>query len=188
MSESNEPEVGGLLARWWRRYWRGGAAALVALTGLGLVTMGPAGVAAGLRDYTQRQAATAAARQHLIGTEVRDGPVTFVVHQIQCGAAQDETANGQLCQVTIGARNDGDEEVTVPGTEQLLYGTKGARHRSVTGESEPFGTIAPGEAAAATIPFDLPPGWVATHVEVHATPYTRGQVVAIGGRPLPLPS
>jgi hypothetical protein len=188
MSESNEAEVGGLPARLWRRYWRGGAATLVALIGLGLVTAGPAGVAAGLRDYAQRQVAAAAARQHLLGTEVRDGPVTFVVHQIQCGAAEDETANGQLCEVTIGARNDGDEEVTVPGSQQLLYGTKGARHRSATGESEPFGTIAPGEAATATIAFDLPPGWVATHVEVHATPYTRGQAVAIDGPPLPLPS
>jgi hypothetical protein len=179
MSESNEPEVGRLVARW----WRSGAAALVGLIGLGLVTVGPAGVAAGVRDYAQRPAA---AGQHLLGTEVRDGPVTFVVHQIQCGAAEDETTNGKLCEVTIGARNDGDEEVTVPGTEQLLHGTKGARHRSVTVELEAFGTIGPGEAATATIAFDLPPSSVATHVEVHATPYTPGQLIAIDSPPLPL--
>lgn len=178
----------GLATRWWRRYWRNGAATLVALAGFGLVALGPAGIAAGLRDHTQRQAEAAAAAQPYLGMEVRDGPVSFVVHRIQCGMAEagDETTNGQRCEVTVGARNDGTEEVTVPGTEQLLRATAGARHRPTDGEPEPFGTIAPGEAATATIAFDLPPRSVATHVEVHASPYTRGQAVAIGGPPLPL--
>jgi hypothetical protein len=170
----------------WRRRWRTAAATLTALAGLALLTLTPAGLALGVHEYSQRQAEAAKAAQHQLGTDVRDGPVTFVVYNIHCGPAETETANGQLCEVTVGARNDGVEKLAVPGPAQMLYGTGGARLRPMPGDPKPFGTIKPGEAATATIAFDIPARSVATHVEVHATPYTRGQVVIIDVRPLPL--
>jgi hypothetical protein len=178
--------TGEQLAAWWRRHGRATAAALAALAGLALLTLGPAGVALGLRDHAQRQAEAARAAQHQLGTEVRDGPVTFIVHNIHCGPAEAETVNGQLCEITVGARNDGAEKIPVPVGVQVLYGTGGARLRPVPEESTPFGTLEPGEAATATIAFDIPARSVVSHVEVHATPYTRGQVVIIDSRPLPL--
>lgn len=169
-----------------RRYHRAGAAALTGLAGFGLLTAGPAGLAFGVRDYTHRRAEAAIAAQPQVGTEVRDGPVAFTVHNVFCGPAQEETINGQLCEVTIGARNDGTAAITVPRGAQMLHGTGGARLRPIPADQQPFGTMAPGQAATATIAFDIPAGSVVTHVEVHATPYSRGQAVAIDGRPLPL--
>ncbi|HEY8475038.1 MAG TPA: DUF4352 domain-containing protein [Natronosporangium sp.] len=170
-----------------RRRERGrfAAAALAGLAGLGVLTMTPAGLALGFREYLHRQTEAALAAQHQVGTEVRDGPVVFTVHNIFCGP-EPETENGQLCQVTIAARNEGTEEITVPGNAQLLYGSKGARLRPVPGDEEPFGKLAPGQTATATIPYDIPAASKVTHVEVHATAYTRGQPVYIDGRPLPL--
>lgn len=169
-----------------RRYLRAGAAALTALAGFGLLTAGPAGLALGVRDYARRHAEAALAAQHQLGTEVRDGPVAFIVHNIFCGPAPEETVNGQLCEVTVGARNGGTTQITVPGGAQLLHGTGGARLHPIPGDETPFGTMAPGQAATATIAFDIPAGSVVSHVEVHATPYSRGQPVVVDGRPLPL--
>jgi hypothetical protein len=171
---------------WWHRYWRPVAAGLVALAALSLLAAGPAALALGVRDELRRQDAAAEAARHRLGTEVRDGPATFVVHSVHCGAAEGETTNGQLCEVTIGVRNDGPEELAVPGLAQMLYAAAGARLRPATEEPEPFGKIGPGQAATATIPFDVPSQSVITHVEVHATPYTRGQAIALDGPPLPL--
>lgn len=171
--------------RWWRRYWRGGAAALVALAGLALLAFGPAGLAVGARDYTQQRAQAAAAAEPQPGVEVRDGPISFVVHTIQCGSA--ERGDGQRCQVTVEARNDGGEELTVPGAAQRLHGSEGARHSPAADQpGEPFGTLRAGQAATAMIRFELPAHSRPTYVEVHATAYTRGQAVAITGGPLPL--
>jgi uncharacterized protein DUF4352 len=173
-------------AGWWDRYWRPVAAAATALAGFALVALGPAGFALGVRDQLQRRTEAVQTAQLKIGTEVRDGPITFVVHSVHCGAAEEETLNGQLCEVTIGVRNDGPEELAVPGPAQVLYGSAGARLRPVPGDSEPFGKIGPGQAATATIPYDVPSTSVITHVEVHATSYTEGQAIALGGPPLPL--
>jgi len=75
----------------------------------------------------------------------------------------------------------------VPGPAQRLRGSEGARHAPVRGQPEPFGTLAPGQAATGRIRFDLPTHSTVTHVEVHATAYTRGRAVALPGGPLPLP-
>lgn len=171
------------------RYWRGGAAALVGLAGLALIAFGPAGIALGTRDLAQRQAQAAATAGHPLGREVRDGPVSFVVHQVNCGKLETGSRSrfGQLCEVTVEARNDGTEEVTVPGVAQRLRSSEGARHAPIARPgSNPFGTLAPGQAATATVRFDLPAQATATHVEVHASPYTRGQPVVIGGAVVPL--
>lgn len=181
---SGTAEAEAQVTGWWHRCWRPITAGLAALAGLALLAAGPAAFALGIRDQLQRRAAENT--QHKLGTEVRDGPVTFVVHTVACGAAEEATVYGQLCEVTIGARNDGTEELIVPGPAQVLYGSAGARLRPVRQDAEPFGTIAPGQAATATIAFDVPSKSVITHVEVHATPYTRGQPIAIDGPPLPL--
>ena len=163
--------------------WRGGIAGLVALAGLAVLVLGPIGLAVGLRDRTE---AGPPRTGNLLGTEVRDGPVRFVVHAIHCGLTPD-AFNGQLCEVTIEARNEGAAAVTVPGPAQLLYGSDGVRFLpAIDTERAPFGSLAPGEAATAAIRFDLPYTAVATVVEVHAGPYTPGRLVAIGGPPMPL--
>jgi hypothetical protein len=178
------PEPGG---SWWRQHWREAAPALAALAGLMLLTLAPAGLALGAHDFLQRQERSAAAGAHQPGSAVRDGPASFVVHTVHCGAADGSGArNGQLCVATVEARNDGDSELTIPGTAQRLHGSRGARHVPVADQPKPFGTLRPGEAATATIRFDLPPHSTVTFVEVHATAYTRGQAVAIAGGPLPL--
>lgn len=168
--------------------WRTGAAALVGCAGFGLLTAGPAGLVLGVRDYTQRQADAALTAEPQLGTQVRDGPVAFVVHSVACGPAEAETVHGQLCKVTVGARNDGIEEITIPGGAQLLHGSGGARLRAIPSDGEPFGTMAPGQAATAIITFDIPTGSIVSHVEVHATAYSRGQAVVVDGPPLPLPA
>jgi hypothetical protein len=160
----------------------------VACAGFGLLTAGPAGLVVGARDLAKRQAEATLAADPQLGTEVRDGPVTFVVHSVACGPAEAETVHGQLCEITVGARNDGAEEITVPGGAQLLHGSGGARLRAVPSDAEPFGTMAPGQAATAIIAFDIPAGSIVSHVEVHATPYSRGQAVVVDGPPLPLPT
>ncbi|MPZ28320.1 MAG: DUF4352 domain-containing protein [Micromonosporaceae bacterium] len=173
---------------WWRRYWRDGAATLVALAALALIAFGPAGVALGVHDYQQKRTAGTAAAAHLPGEEVRDGPVSFVVHVVHCGKSRNGSVYGQRCEITVAARNDGSDEVTIPGPAQRLHGSEGARHNPVAVEPEPFGTLRPGEAATATIAFDVPPHSRVTHVEVHADGYSRGQAVRLLGPPLPLPA
>lgn len=172
---------------WWRRHWRAGAAALTALAGLALLAFGPAGIARGVHDYTQRRAAAALESAHLTGTEVRDGPVSFVVHMIHCGEGGKGSVYGQRCEITVGARNDGPATVTIPGPAQRLHGSEGARHNPVGNDPAPFGTLRPGQAATATIEFDVPLHSTVTHVEVHAGDYSRGQAVLLLGPPLPLP-
>lgn len=171
---------------WFHRHWRGTAAVTAAFVGLSMLTLAPAGAAVGVNGLAQQQARQSTAELPQIGAEVRDGPVTFVVHLLRCGADPDGTRHGQLCAVTIGARNDGLEDVTVPGTRVALVGSKGAHHLPAGDDPEPFGTLAPGEAATAKLRYDLPLGWRAHQVLVHADPYSPGQAVAIGGPPLPL--
>lgn len=170
---------------WWRRHWRAGAAALTALAGLAVLAFGPAGIAQSVHDYAQRRAAAAIASAHLVGTEVRDGPVAFIVHMVRCGEVT-ESAFGRQCEITVAARNDGPAEVTIPGAAQRLHGSEGARHNPVEGDPEPFGTLRPGQAATGTVRFDVPPHSTVTHVEVHSGDYTRGQAVRLLGPPLPL--
>lgn len=182
---SPEPEPAAT-PTWWRRHWRAGAATLTALAGLALLAFGPAGIAREIHDYAQRRAAAAVESAHLPGTEVRDGPVSFVVHMIHCGRVK-KSLYGQRCEVTVGARNDGPGQVTIPGAAQRLHGSEGARHNPVGDDPEPFGTLRPGQAATGTVRFDVPPHSTITHAEVHSGDYTRGQAVRLLGPPLPLP-
>lgn len=172
-----------LLAAAWHRHWRGGLTASVALTGLALLALAPAGVALGVHDAAQPDPRAAGGTHHL-GTEVRDGAVTFVAHKIHCGAAPEQSTNGKLCEITVGARNDGAAPVTVPGLVQFLHSADGARHLPA-GDRAPFGVLEPGGAATATLRFDLPPRATATGIELHASAYSPGVTVAVG-TPYPL--
>src|SRR5690606_14835374 len=87
---------------------RAGLLALVAVGGLALLVLGPAGVALLVRDYATGESTTT----HRIGEPVRDGPITFVVHQVRCGPHED-SVHGRLCEVTLGARNDGEDRKSV---------------------------------------------------------------------------
>ncbi len=166
------------------RFGRASAAGLVALTGLAAITLGPAAIAIGWHAQHQIRIAEEATRNP-IGTEVREGTATFVVHEVRCGA-NDDTVHGQRCTTEITVRNDGEEELTIPGTAQVLHGPDGVRYLPVLDDPEPFGTLEPGEDATATFEYDLPPHGRVTHVGVHFDVYSRGEAVTIGGPPLPL--
>lgn len=153
---------------------RGGLLALVAVTGLALLTLGPAGIALLVRDYATGEPTAG----HRIGEPVQDGPVTFLVHQVRCGP-HEESVNGRLCEVTLGARNDGKREVTVPSTAQSLLVSPGARHLPTRAGTDQFGTLAPGEAATAVIRFDLPADAEITQLRLRADTYSRGVPVAV---------
>ena len=158
------------------------------MLGFGLLTLGPAGIAVGVLGYAALNDRPGGTTLPLVGTEVHDGAVTFVVHTLRCGTAEpDQAMHGRLCELTVAARNDGPHEVTVPASIQRLAGPRGARHLPVPdGDPVPFGTLAPGEAATARITYDLPEHASITHVEVHADPTTDGTAVGLPGPPLPL--
>lgn len=166
------------------RFWKPAVASLTALVGLALVTLGPAAVALLWQDRSQSQAQERAG-QHYLGMPVRDGPITFVIHEVRCGP-DSEATHGQRCEVTIGVRNDGAEETTVPGSAQRLRVAEEAWHQPVNIDKELFGALAPGKTATAVLGFDLPRHVTATHVEVHSDTYSRGQPIDVGGPPLPL--
>lgn len=166
------------------RFGRASAAGLMALTGLAMIIVGPAAIAIGWHTQNQIRAAQEATRNP-IGSEVREGAAAFVVHEVRCGA-DDATVHGQRCAVQITVRNDGDQELTVPGIAQVLHGPDGVRYLPVLADPEPFGTLQPGEHDTAVLEYDLPPHGRVTHVGVHVDVYSRGEVVTIGGPPLPL--
>lgn len=170
----------GLPARISRR----AVTALVGLAGLAVLALGPTGLALGWHEQAQR--ADREAPEHLLGAEVRDGPATFVVHEVRCGDGED-TVHGQRCLATVAVRNDGDARLTIPGQAQVLHGPDGVRHLPVDGNPMPFGVLPPGESATTVIEFDLPSHAMVTHVGVHADVYSEGVPVSLGGPPLPLP-
>jgi hypothetical protein len=166
------------------RFGRAGAASLVALLGLAVIVLGPTALALGWHTHNESQAELEAERNP-VGSQVREGSATFVVEEVRCGA-HDDTVHGQRCEVEIHVRNDGGEELTVPGIAQVLVGPEGVRYLPVTGDEEPFGTLQSGEWGEALLEYDLPPHARVTHVSVHQDIYSEGDTVALGGPPLPL--
>jgi hypothetical protein len=159
---------------------------LVALAGLALVALGPAALVVAWRDHAAHLERAQAQETYRVGDPVSDGPVTFVVHEVRCGAApEEETTHGQLCEVTLGARNDGEEAVRIPGGAQILRGSLGARHQPTRAGATLLGTLEPRQAATAVLQYDLPLHSTVTHVEVRADTYSRGIPVAVGA-PYPL--
>lgn len=158
---------------------------LVALVGLGVLMLGPALVAAGWYVYARAQADRP--DPYHLGQEVPAGPAVFVVHEIRCGADEESTENGRRCEVVVGVRNGGTEELTIPGGALVLHGLDGVRYLQYDSDLEPFGTLQPGDEATALLEFDVPPHAPITHVGVRADPYAADVAVAIG-RPLPLRS
>ncbi|QSB14516.1 hypothetical protein JQS43_24050 [Natronosporangium hydrolyticum] len=168
----------------WQEHWRAITAGSVALGGLALLAFAPAGLALGVERFAERNAD--AAIGHPLGAEVTDGHITFIVHEIRCGPdEQGETTHGRLCEVTIGARNDGTATATIPGDRQHLAGPDGLRHLPVPGEPAPFGTLPPGTAATAVLSYDLPEHADITHVRLHGDVYTEGESVGLDAPPLP---
>lgn len=156
-----------------------------AVTGLSVLTLGPVVLALGVWAYLRPEPAGEVAAPQPVGVEVRDGPVAFVVHVVRCGRS-DRAMHGQMCEVVVGARNDGNHPVRIPAAAQLLLADTGARHLPAPEEERiPFGTLVPGEAATAALTFDLPADSRPTVVQVHTDPYTEGRAVQVG-TPLPL--
>jgi hypothetical protein len=166
------------------RFGRASAATAVGLLGLAVILLGPAAVAIGW--HTQHQIRTAhETTRNPLGTPVTDGPATFLVEEVRCGA-DDDTVHGQRCLVEITARNDGDDPLAIPGIAQVLIGPGGVRYLPENSAPEPFGTLAAGESATAVLAYDLPPHARVTHVGVHADPYSAGERVWLAGTPQPL--
>jgi hypothetical protein len=167
-----------------RAFRRTTAATAVAAAGLAALTLGPAALAVAWHETTRARSAPAALSG--IGAETSDGPATFVVHEVRCGSDPEGSTHGRRCEVLITVRNDGDEDLVVPGGMQMLHGPEGVRHLPVPDQGEPFGTLSPGGSTTATVEFDLPQHAPVTHVGVRAQPYSDGQEIPIGERPLPL--
>lgn len=171
--------------RWWHRRGPETASRTAAVAGLSALLVAPVLLALVVWSYLQPAQTVQVDSPYLVGSEVRDGPVTFVVHLVRCGETP-EAVHGQRCEVVVGARNHGSHPVTIPALAQTLLADTGAQHRPAVGEQpKPFGTLAPGEAAAAELTFDLPATSQVTAVRVHAGPYTEGQAVKVD-HPLPL--
>lgn len=166
-----------------RRYVQAAAATLVALAALALVSLGPSGVILLWRAYGELQA-DAGARTG-IGEPVRDGTVTFVLHEVRCGP-DGGAVNGQVCEVTIAARNDGTGNIAVPARAQMLEVSKGARHLPSNSDSAQFGELAPQETTTTVIRYDIPDDATPTHIEVRGHTYSRGTPIPIG-TPYPRP-
>lgn len=146
---------------------------IVALAGLGLLALGPGAVVLSWRAYEELRAVT-----HTTDRVVHDGSVTFELHKVQCGA-DDGSVNGQVCEVTIAARNDGADEISVPGRAQMLAVAEGARHPPADPDSTPFGELAPREAATAVMRYDIPKGVTVTRIEVRSDMYSEGVPIPI---------
>lgn len=167
------------------RVLRPAAVAAAALVGLAALTLGPTGLLLLWQARVEHQRAEAAATATYVGSPVRDGPVTFVVHELRCGS-DDATTFGRRCEVTLGVRNDGTHPVTVPAEAQWLLVAEGARHQAINVDDIPLDELGPGQSATAVLVFDLPRHATVTHLEVHADAYSHGVPVDVAGQSLPL--
>lgn len=168
-----------------RRVLRPAVTATAALLGFTSVILGPAGIALLWQHREERQEAVLAATADYLGTPVRDGAVTFVVHELRCGS-HDESPAKRRCEVTLGARNDGSATVTVPAAAQWLRVAEGARHQAVNQVEQMLGELAPGQSATAVLVFEVPRHATITHLEVRADAYSPGTPVDVAGQSLPL--
>lgn len=146
----------------------------VALAGLGLISLGPGAVVLLWRAYNELRVVT-----HTDDQVVRDGTVTFELHKVQCGT-DDDSVNGQVCEVTIAARNDGADEVSVPAQAQMLCVEKGARHLPADPDPEAFDELGPQEATTAVMRYDIPEGATVTRIEVRSDLYSEGVPIPVG--------
>lgn len=169
-----------------RRIRRTSLTLTVALTGLAVLILGPAAIAVAVHLSVRGEEVPAG--QRYLGDEVRSGPAVFVVHELRCGEDEENTLNGRRCEVTVSARNHGDEDLTVPSQALVLQGPGSVRYFPAGGEAEPFGTLAPGDSATARVVFDVPPQVEITYVGVRADVYADSVPVALAGAPLPLRS
>lgn len=145
----------------------------VALAGLGLLALGPGAMVLLWRAYDGLRAVT-----DTTSSVVRDGAVTFELHTVRCNP-DDTSLNGQVCEVTIAARNNGTEEISVPGRAQMLCVREGARHLPTDPDSTPFGELAPREAVTAVMRYDIPAGATVTQIEVRSGVYSDGVPIPI---------
>jgi hypothetical protein len=159
-----------------RRYLQAATATLVALAGLAVISLGPSGAVLLWRAY-ERHVITNGPDQ--TGEPVRDGAVSFMVHEVRCGP-DDTSVNGKVCDVTVTARNVGTGDIAVPVRAQHLRAAKGARYLPANPDSARFGDLAPQETATTVIRYDIPADAIVTHLEVRAHMYSRAVSIAIG--------
>lgn len=163
---------------WWRRNRRTGLTGLIALVGLSAVTLGPAAAVTLLA--TQVDQPEEPTQVNRIGQPVPSGPVTFIVHEVRCGPDEQRAEHGRLCEVTLGVRNEGTSDITVPSLAQSLHVVEGARHQPIEDGTGDLETLAPAEAASVILRYDLPLGTTISHLEVRPDTYAQGQPVAVG--------
>lgn len=122
-------------------------------------------------------------------TEVDDGNITFVAHEIECGLesiGEDDTPDGQYCVLEITVTNNGDEDFELSASNQRMITSDGETTRAEGSprirralESPVFDALPPGESATGAIAFDIPAETEADQVRLRESNFTAGALVAL---------
>ncbi|MDL4813569.1 hypothetical protein [Actinomadura opuntiae] len=152
-----------------------------------LVLLLVAGAAGG--GYLYQRHATAPVRG-VLGTPVRDGDLSFTASGPRCGVRiKGISAHGALCRVRLTAANTGSTTLRLDAAAQRLHGDGGAhpgsfvvrRSRKKTYTRSASRTMPAGSSFATYLLFDVPTGFAARALELHATGESRGVRIEIPG-------
>lgn len=166
---------------------------------VGLVVLGccVAGVTASLVGDALReaQAGQTEAPAPGIGDPVRDGQFEFVVSAVTCGRTEivngilRARAQGQYCVVELSVRNIGRDARQFADGNQRAFGPGGQRYAADTGAgvvangdgTAVWNVVNPGNAVAAKVVYDIPPGAELSIVELHDSAFSDGARVSLTG-------
>jgi hypothetical protein len=169
-----------------------GAAVLVAFAFAGGITRvsSPIGQGSGAGQPADSPAAKPAS----VGQPARDGKFEFTVTSVTCGKGrignddQNETAQGQFCEVALSVKNIGKQRQTFDSGSQKALGTGGATY-SVDrlaqfylngGTDALVNEINPGNVVKAVLVFDIPKDGKIASFELHDSPFSGGVTVTNG--------
>ncbi|MGI5325270.1 DUF4352 domain-containing protein [Actinomadura nitritigenes] len=166
----------------------GGRTAAPRLLLTALVLLLAAGLAGGA--YAIHRHTTAPVRGAL-GTPVQDGDLTFTASSPRCGVKiKGIAATGAWCSVRLTAANTGSAPLRLDAAAQRVRGGDGARSGSlllspsrskkkyVRAASRP---LPAGSSFSGYLLFDVPPGFAARALELHAAGGSRGVRIEIEG-------
>ncbi len=133
-----------------------------------------------------------------IGTPVRDGALEFVVTDSRCGIKSignktlSVEAQGEFCQVSLTAKNIGDESQTLFASEQDASDAEGRKY-SYSIEASVYDPdsdamimeeLSPGETFTGKVYYDVPLGTQLAKIELHESVLSDGvEVVLAPSRP-----
>jgi hypothetical protein len=127
------------------------------------------------------------------GSAVRDGKFEFQVLNVTRATTAGNPSNeyeiakaqGEFVILTLSVRNIGNEPQSYSGDNQKLIDQSGRQYGESSEadmwmNSDVTGDINPGNSIQAKAAFDVPPGTVPAHVELHDSAFSGGASVAIG--------